>query len=313
MKQTIKQLVHLGGRSKDQDSETSQTNQQDTPQSQDSQSNTHSIQGDNTPTADMSLAGKVALITGASKGIGKATALRLARDGARVVINYSSDKQAADEVVQQIGDSHAVAIKADASKVSDIEFLVKQTVDLLGRIDILIPCAGMLPMSPLEATSEELFDKIFALNVKGPYFLAQVCSGPIPRTPQLTVCQKAAPHMQSGSHIILISTTLTAASTVMPPYLPYLATKGAIEQMVRVMSKDLGKKGICVNAVSPGPTGTELFLKNQNEQTLKMLSSMNPRGRIGEPEEIADTIAFLSGNDSRWVTGQNLRVNGGMA
>lgn len=245
----------------------------------------------------MSLVGKIALITGASKGIGKATALRLASDGARVVINYSSDKQAADEVVQQIGANNAVAIQADASKVSEIELLVKKTVDLFGKIDILIACAGMLPMSPLEATSEELFDKIFALNVKGPYFLAQ----------------KAAPHMSAGSHIVLISTTLTAASTVMPPYLPYLATKGAIEQMVRVMSKDLGKKGICVNAVSPGPTGTELFLKNQNEQSLKMLSSLNPRGRIGEPEEIADTIAFLSGNDSRWVNGQNLRVNGGMA
>lgn len=119
--------------------------------------------------------------------------------------------------------------------------------------------------------------------------------------------------MAQGSHIILISTTLTAASTVMPPYLPYLATKGAIEQMVRVLAKDLGKKGICVNAVSPGPTGTELFLKNQNEHSLKMLSSLNPNNRIGEPQEIADAIAFLSGSDSRWVNGQNLRVNGGMA
>ena len=181
----------------------------------------------------MSLERKVALITGASKGIGKATALRLARDSARVVINYSSDKQAADDVVQQVDVNHAVAIKADASKVSEIEILVKQAVDLLGQIDILIPCAGMLQMSPLEATSEELFDKIFALNVQGSYFLAQVCSRPTPRISLLAVCQKAAPHMQSGSHIILFFTTLTAASTVMPPYLPYLATKGAIEQMVR--------------------------------------------------------------------------------
>ncbi|KAL8783315.1 MAG: hypothetical protein Q9195_009423 [Heterodermia aff. obscurata] len=245
----------------------------------------------------MALAGKVALITGASKGIGKATAVRLAKDGAAVVINYSSDKLAADEAVKLIGKDKAAAIQADASKVADIELLVQQTVKIFGKIDILIPCAGMLPMSPLEATTEELFDKIFALNVKGPYFLAQ----------------KASPHMPEGSHIVLISTTLTAASTVMPPYLPYLATKGAIEQMVRVMSKDLGRKGICVNAVSPGPTGTELFLKNQNEQTLKMLSSMNPRGRIGEPQEIADSIAFLCSSDSRWVMGQNLRVNGGMA
>ncbi|KAL8945216.1 MAG: hypothetical protein Q9211_000257 [Gyalolechia sp. 1 TL-2023] len=245
----------------------------------------------------MSLQGRVALITGASKGIGKATALRLAKDGANVVVNYSSDQQSADEVIQLIGTDRATAIQADASKVSEIENLVKQTVELYGRIDILIPCAGMLPMCPLEATSEDLFDKIFSLNVKGPYFLAQ----------------KAAPYMSAGSRIVLISTTLTAASTVMAPYLPYLATKGAIEQMVRVMSKDLGRKGICVNAVSPGPTGTELFLKNQNEQSLKMLSGLNPNNRIGEPAEIADTIAFLCGHDSRWVMGQNLRVNGGMA
>ncbi|KAL8820316.1 MAG: hypothetical protein Q9191_007541 [Dirinaria sp. TL-2023a] len=265
----------------------------------------------------MSLAGKVALITGASKGIGKATALRLARDGARVVINYSSDAGAAEEVVKQIGTDKAAAIKADASNVAEIDAMVQQTVKAFGKIDILIPCAGLLPMSPLEATSEELFDKIFALNVKGPYFLAQVHT-PLPTYVDLAnrydvVQQKAVPHMPSGSHIVLISTTLTAASTVMPPYLPYLATKGAIEQMVRVMSKDLGRKGICVNAVSPGPTGTELFLRNQNEQTIKMLSSMNPVGRIGEPEEVADGIAFLCGNDSRWVLGQNLRINGGMA
>ena len=192
MKNPIKQLVSRGRHSQDSASETSQSCPRDTsPPSQAESSNgvkqvqdsrypvpvTHT---DNTRistlTTTMSLEGKVALITGASKGIGKATALRLAKDGARVVINYSSDKQAADEVVQQIGTKQAAAILADASKVSEIESLIKQTVDLFGKIDILIPCAGMLPMSPLEATSEELFDKIFALNVKGPYFLAQVRS-----------------------------------------------------------------------------------------------------------------------------------------
>ncbi|CAF9907271.1 hypothetical protein IMSHALPRED_005487 [Imshaugia aleurites] len=245
----------------------------------------------------MSLAGKVALITGASKGIGKATALRLARDGASIVVNYASDAKSADTLVHSIGIHRALAVKADVSKVAEIEKMVKQAVDKFGKIDILVPCAGMLPMSPLESTTEELFDNIFALNVKGPYFLVQ----------------KAAPHMPPSSHVILISTTLTAASTVMPPYLPYLATKGAIEQMVRVMAKDLGRKGICVNAISPGPTSTELFMRNQTEQTLKALSGMNPNGRIGQPEEIADSIALLSGHDSRWVTGQTLRVNGGMA
>ena len=191
MKNPIKQLVSLGRHSQDCPSETSQSHPSDNsaPSQAEPSSEIKHAQVSNhlTPLSNadnaqiralttMSLAGKVALITGASKGIGKATALRLAKDGARVVINYSSDKQAADEVVQQIGTNKAAAILADASKVSEIESLIKQTVDLFGKIDILIPCAGILPMSPLEATSEELFDKIFALNVKGPYFLAQVRS-----------------------------------------------------------------------------------------------------------------------------------------
>ena len=127
----------------------------------------------------MSLAGKVALITGASKGIGKATALRLARDGACVVINYSSDAKSADTLVHAIGVDKALAVKADVSKIPEIEKLVNQAIDKFGKIDILIPCAGMLPMSPLESTTEELFDNIFALNVKGPYFLVQV-RAPLP-------------------------------------------------------------------------------------------------------------------------------------
>ena len=192
MKNPIKQLVSRGRHSQDSASEeTSQSNPRDTsppcqaaPSSdikpfQDSQDPTPVSHTNNTQIrtlATLSLEGKVALITGASKGIGKATAIRLAKDGARVVINYSSDKQAADEVVQHIGTNKAAAIQADAGKVSDIESLIQQTVNLFGRIDILIPCAGILPMSPLEATNEELFDKIFALNVKGPYFLAQVRS-----------------------------------------------------------------------------------------------------------------------------------------
>ena len=122
----------------------------------------------------MSLAGKVALITGASKGIGKATALRLAKDGASIVVNYASDAKSADTLVHSIGVHRALAVKADVSKVSEIEKMVKQAVDKFGKIDILVPCAGMLPMSPLESTTEELFDNIFALNVKGPYFLVQV-------------------------------------------------------------------------------------------------------------------------------------------
>ena len=177
MKQTIKHFVTRGRHSQDQDrSFDTQDLSQSLPASPETPQSHLKEQTELQSSTTMSLVGKVALITGASKGIGKATAVRLAKDGARVVINYSSDKQAADEVVKLIGTDKAAAIQADASKVSDIEALVQQTVKYFGKIDILIPCAGMLPMSPLEATTEELFDKIFALNVKGPYFLAQVHS-----------------------------------------------------------------------------------------------------------------------------------------
>ena len=152
-------------------------------------------------------------------------------------------------------------------------------------------------MKDVANTTEADFDATFNLNVKGPYFLVQ----------------KAAPHMKEGSHIILLSTTLCAASTVAPPYTLYCATKGAIEQMTRLFSKDLARKGISVNAVAPGPTGTDLFLKGKSEQMLNAIAGANPHGRIGVPEEIADAVVFLGGEGSRWVTGQVLRVNGGMA
>ena len=119
--------------------------------------------------------------------------------------------------------------------------------------------------------------------------------------------------MKEGSHIILISTTLNAASTVQPNYLLYCSTKGAIEQMARILSKDLARRDVSVNAVAPGPTGTDLFYQGKSEQALKMIAGFNPHNRIGKPEEIADAIVFLSGDSSRWVTGQTLRVNGGMA
>lgn len=241
------------------------------------------------------LSGKVALITGASKGIGKATAIRLAQDGALIVINYASDSTAANEVVKTIGSHRAIAVKADAGSISGIETMVDATVKHFGKIDILVPNAGILPMIDLKNTSEDDFDQIYKLNVKGPYFLVQ----------------KALPHMASGSHIVLLSSTITGASNVMPSYLLYSTTKGAVEQMVRVMSKDLMRQGICVNAVAPGPTATELFFKGKPEPMLKTIASFSPANRIGTPEEVADVVHFLSAEASRWMSGQVLRVNGG--
>jgi len=243
------------------------------------------------------LAGKVAIVTGGSKGIGKATAIRLAQDGAKVVVNYSSGAEAAAETVRLIGSDQAFAVKADAGNVDAIGKLVAATIEKFGRLDIVVACAAIMPLNELEKISETEFDSVMALNVKGPLFLAQ----------------KAAAHMKEGGRIILFSTTQCAASTVTGNYLAYCASKGAVEQMTRVMSKDLAGKGIMVNCVAPGPTATDLFLKGKPEQVIKFISNLNPQGRLGKPEEIADTISFLSGPSSSWVTGQVLRVNGGHA
>lgn len=242
------------------------------------------------------LAGKVALITGASKGIGAATALELATLGAKVVINYSSDSKPAEELVQKIGSDKAIAIKANAGSVPDIERLVQETVSWGGKIDILIPNAGISIMKTVEQTSEEDFQRTYDLNVKGPYFLVQ----------------KALPHLPSGSHVILLSTSLCGVSTITPNYLLYTSSKGAVEQMTRILAKDLGTKGINVNAVAPGPTATDLFFNGKTQQLVDMIASTNPFKRLGQPEEIARAIAYLSGEGGSWVNGQILRVNGGM-
>jgi 3-oxoacyl-[acyl-carrier protein] reductase len=242
------------------------------------------------------LAGKVALITGASKGIGAATALELASLGAKVVINYSSSSAPADALVQKIGADKAFAIKANAGDVKEITRLVQETVSWAGKIDILIPNAGISVLKTVEQTTEEDFQRTYDLNVKGPYFLVQ----------------KALPHLSSGSHVILLSTSLCAVSSITPNYLLYTSSKGAIEQMTRVLAKDLGARGINVNAVAPGPTGTDLFFEGKKQETIDMIASWNPFKRLGKPEEIARAIAYLAGEGGSWVNGQILRVNGGM-
>ncbi|KAJ8066033.1 hypothetical protein OCU04_005126 [Sclerotinia nivalis] len=244
-----------------------------------------------------SLAGKVALVTGGSKGIGRAICFRLASQGAKVVINYSNDSSAANEVASLIGEENTTAIKADAGNVEEISKLVDATIAKYGKIDILVACTATMKLNELDNVTLTEFDQTFNLNVRGPLFLAQ----------------KSVPHMAPGSRIILFSTTQCHASTVTPNYLTYIMSKGAIEQMTRGLSKDLARKGIMVNTVAPGPTSTELFLNGKSDQLLKTIAGFNPQNRIGQPEEVAEVVAFLSSSASSWVTGQILRVNGGMA
>lgn len=241
------------------------------------------------------LAGKVAIITGGTKGIGAATAKKLVGLGAKVVVSYGGDAAAAETLVKEIGADHIAAVQSDSGSVAGIEKLVNETVEKHGKVDIAIANAGMLQMVDVEHITEAAFDKSYNLNVKGPMFLAN----------------KVLPHMSKGGRIIFVSTSQNFASTVTPPYMLYCSTKGAIDQMTRTMAKDLAAKGINVNCVAPGPTGTDLFKEGKSEQLLKQIASLSPFGRIGEPEEVAEVFAFLSGPGASWVNGQIIKVNGG--
>jgi 3-oxoacyl-[acyl-carrier protein] reductase len=247
--------------------------------------------------SDGKLQGKVAIVTGSSRGIGSAIAQRLSDDGATIVVNYAGRSDKAAEVVAQIeakGGS-AIALQADVSKTADIQRLFDPTIDKFGKVDILVNNAGINFYKLITDVTEEDFDKIFAINVKGTYF----------------ACQQAAKRMADGGRIINLSSSTT--NLMLPTYSAYVATKGAVEQITRVLAKELGGHGITVNVVSPGATNTELFMTGKTEEQINRFSQMAALGRLGEVQDIADVIAFLVSDDARWITGQNIRVNGGIA
>lgn len=245
----------------------------------------------------MKLQNKVAIITGASRGIGAQIAKELAKEGAMVVINYAKNKTAADQVVSDIqgAGEKAIAIKADVSKADEVKALFNSSIAHFGKVDILVNNAGIAVFKRLQDTSEDDFDRSFDINVKGVF---------------LTL-REAAVRLESGGRIINISSTVTRL--MMPTYSTYSATKSAVEQLTRVFAKEIGSRGITVNSVSPGPTNTQLFTEGKNDETIKRLASMAALERIAEPEDIARVVLFLASDDSAWVTAQNIGANGGFA
>lgn len=237
---------------------------------------------------------KVAIVTGASDGIGRAIAERLAQDGATVVVNYGKSTDKAKQVVAGIEakGGKAVAIQADMSKVGDAGRLVKDTVKKFGRLDILVNNAGMFMFKPLVDMSEEEFDHMFALNTKGPYF----------------ALQEAAKVIQDGGRIVNISTDGThigfGGATA------YLGSKGALEQFTKGLAHELAPKGVTVNTVSPGYTITAMLPPDPAFRQIGEQAS--PLKRLGVPKDIADVVAFVVSEEARWLTGQNIHAGGGV-
>jgi 3-oxoacyl-[acyl-carrier protein] reductase len=244
------------------------------------------------------LENKVAVVTGASKGIGAAIAKQLAAEGAAVVVNYSSSREGADRVVREIsgGGGRAVAVKADLSKKQDIDALFAETKKAFGRVDVLVNNAGIYEFSPLEEVTEEHFHKQFNLNVLGLILASQAA---------------ARQFDPAGGSIVNISSVVSTLGV--PNAAVYSGTKGAVDSITRSLAKELGPRRIRVNAINPGMVETEGVRSSgiADSEMRQQVEAQTPLGRIGQPQDIAGAAVFLASADSAWVTGQTLTISGG--
>ena len=241
------------------------------------------------------LMGKVAIVTGGSRGIGRGIAERLGRDGAYVVVNYADSEQAANEVVDAISDAggKSVSIQGDLSKVADIHTLFAKTIDYFGKLDILVNNAGIVGANgSIEKVTAEDYEQVFNLNVRGVLFSLQ----------------EAAKHMANGGRIVNIS-----SSTTLYPHARtavYAASKAAVKLFTQVMAQEVGDREITVNTVTPGPTVPGVFGRLPPERQQQAATS-SPFNRLGTPQDIADVVAFLVSEEARWISGQEICANGG--
>jgi 3-oxoacyl-[acyl-carrier protein] reductase len=239
---------------------------------------------------------KVAIVTGASRGIGAAVAQRLAKDGFTVVVNYSGSQAEAEAVVRKIeaAGGRALAAKADVSDPAAMRRLFDSAEAAFGGVDVLVNNAGIMQVTKLADSDDAMFDRHIAVNLKGAF----------------NGMREAANRLRNGGRIINFSTSVIGLRA--EGYGVYGATKAAIEAMTQILSKEMRGRAITVNAVAPGPTATDLFLKGKSEQLIDHMAKLNPLERLGTPEDIAAAVSFLAGPDGAWINGQVLRANGGM-
>jgi 3-oxoacyl-[acyl-carrier protein] reductase len=240
--------------------------------------------------------GKVALVTGASRGIGAAIAGRLAQDGFTVIVNYAGSAAAAEAVVQKIeaAGGEALAAQADVADPAAVRRMFDAAEQAFGGVDVLVNNAGVMALGNIAVTDDASFDRQIGVNLKGSF----------------NTMREAAARLRSGGRIINFSSSVVGL--LQPGYGVYAATKGAIEAMTSVLAKELRGRNITVNAIAPGPTATDLFLNGKSPELIDKLAKMAPLERLGEPADIANAVAFLAGSDGGWINGQVLRANGGL-
>ncbi|HEY9773061.1 MAG TPA: glucose 1-dehydrogenase [Planktothrix sp.] len=247
-------------------------------------------------TSSKRLLGKVALVTGGSRGIGAGIALRLAEEGATVAINYSNNKVAADQVVKDINalGSKATAFQANVSSEKDTQKLVDEVVKTYGKIDILVNNAGVFELAPLEQVTLEHYDHVFNVNIKG----------------VIAATTAAVKKMNDGGRIINI--TSVAATATVAGMSVYSASKAALNALTRNWAQDLGSRKITVNGVGPGPVDTDMLRSGLDDEMSQAMVAKTALGRIGQADDIAAVVAFLASEDGRWVNGQNINADGGL-
>ena len=244
----------------------------------------------------MNTESKVALVTGASRGIGAAIARRLAADGFTVLVNYAGAADEAEALVREIEQAggRAVAAQADVSDPAAVARLFDGAQAAFGGVDVLVNNAGIMRLATMAESDDALFDSQIAINLKGSF----------------NTLREAARRLRDGGRIVNLSSSVVGLTPA--TYGVYAATKAAVEAMTHVLTKELRGRNITVNAVAPGPTATRLFLDGKPQDVIDRLAKQAPLERLGQPEDIAATVSFLAGNDGAWINGQVVRANGGI-